>query len=102
MSYIYAGSQAVGEVRNQQLSHSLMTGLQMDEHIARISLNQGATPQTKTYLTDALGSVIAIAMADQSLEVGFYSFLFVSLFGSNRGYVNDLAHTLKHRSWRSL
>ncbi len=46
-----------------------MTGLQMDEHIARIALNQGATPQTKTYLTDALGSEIAIAKADQSLEI---------------------------------
>jgi RHS repeat-associated protein len=68
---IYAGSQSVGEVRNQQLSHSLMTGLQMDEHIARIALNQGATPQVKTYLTDALGSVIATAKADQSLEVGY-------------------------------
>ena len=48
-----------------------MTGLQMDEHIARIALNQGATPQVKTYLTDALGSVIATAKADQSLEVGY-------------------------------
>jgi RHS repeat-associated protein len=71
VSYLYAGSQSVGEVRNQQLSHSLMTGLQMDEHIARIALNQGATPQVKTYLTDALGSVIATAKADQSLEVGY-------------------------------
>ena len=71
VSYIYAGSQSVGEVRNQQLSHSLMTGLQMDEHIARIALNQGATPQVKTYLTDALGSVIATAKADQSLEIGY-------------------------------
>ena len=71
VSYIDAGSQSVGEVRNQQLSHSLMTGLQMDEHIARIALNQGATPQVKTYLTDALGSVIAIAKADQSLDVGY-------------------------------
>jgi RHS repeat-associated protein len=46
-----------------------MTGLQMDEHIARIALNQGATPQVKTYLTEALGSVIVTAKADQSLEV---------------------------------
>jgi RHS repeat-associated protein len=43
----------------------------MDEHIARIALNQGATPQVKTYLTHALGSVIATAKADQSLEVGY-------------------------------
>jgi YD repeat-containing protein len=74
VSYIYAGSQSVGEVRNQQLSHSLMTGLQMDEHIARIALNQAGaevTPQVKTYLTDALRSVIATARADQSLEVGY-------------------------------
>jgi RHS repeat-associated protein len=80
VSYIYAGSQSVGEVRNQQLSHSLMTGLQMDEHIARIALNQGATPQVKTYLTDALGSVIANAKADQSLELG-YAF---SLYGQTQ------------------
>ena len=71
IGYIYAGSQSVGEIRNQQLSHSLMTGLQLDEQIARIALNQGATPQLKTMLTDALGSVIAIAKADQSLEVGY-------------------------------
>ena len=52
-----------------------MTGLQLDEQIARIAListsGQGATPQLKTMLTDALGSVIAIAKADQSLEVGY-------------------------------
>lgn len=48
-----------------------MTGLQMDEHIARIALNQGATPQVKIYLTDALGNVIATTKADQSLEVGY-------------------------------
>jgi hypothetical protein len=58
----------------QRISHSLMTGLQMDEHIARIALNQAGaavTPQVKTYLTDALGSVIATAKADQSLELGY-------------------------------
>jgi hypothetical protein len=46
-----------------------MTGLQMDEHIARIALNQAAKPQVKTYLTDALGSVIATAKADQRVVV---------------------------------
>ena len=74
IGYIYAGSQSVGEIRNQQLSHSMMTGLQLDEQIARIALvsgNQGATTSVKTYLTDALGSVMAIANADQSLEVGY-------------------------------
>ena len=49
-----------------------MIGLQLDEQIARIALvsgNQGTTTSVKTYLTDALGSVMAIANADQTLEV---------------------------------
>ena len=55
--------------------------------------------QVPTYKS---GFVVQTNAATSVLVNQFYSFLFVSLFGSNRGYVNDLAHTLKHRSWRSL
>ena len=68
--YLYDGQQAIGEVRDGQLSASLVTGLGIDDAIARIT-STGGTPEVKSYLTDALGSVIAQLKQDQSVEVGY-------------------------------
>lgn len=68
--YLYDGQQAIGEVRDGQLSASLVTGLGIDDAIARIT-SAGGTPEVKSYLTDALGSVIAQLKQDQSVEVGY-------------------------------
>jgi RHS repeat-associated protein len=78
--YVYDGLQALGEIRPQQgaiaeQSTALITGLHLDEAIARMTSGaNGTDPQMRTYLTDALGSVIAQTRADQStLNVYGYS-----------------------------
>jgi RHS repeat-associated protein len=68
VQYLYEGAQALGEIRNQALSHRLLTGLSLDETIARVALftsgpssgSGAADPaNSRSYLTDALNSVIA-------------------------------------------
>ena len=64
VQYVYEGAQALGEIRNQALSHRLITGLSLDETIARVALasnGSGAADaaNSRNYLTDALNSVIA-------------------------------------------
>jgi RHS repeat-associated protein len=49
---------------------SLIGGLGIDDAIAKVSQLNGS-PDIKTYLTDALGSAIALSKADQSTEVGY-------------------------------
>ncbi len=75
--YVYDGIQSIGELQNGVLSATTLTGLNVDEVIARtvnISNATQATPlQTKTYLTDALGSVLATAGQDQTPEL-FYAY----------------------------
>ena len=74
--YLYDGQQAIGEVRDGKLVASLVSGLGLEEAIARITSSSSAggavsAPEVKSYLTDALGSVIAQLRADQSVEVGY-------------------------------
>jgi RHS repeat-associated protein len=68
VQYLYEGAQALGEIRNQVLSHRLLTGLSLDETIARVALftsgpssgSGAADPaNSRSYLTDDLNSVIA-------------------------------------------
>jgi RHS repeat-associated protein len=62
VQYLYEGAQALGEIRDGKLSHRLLTGLSLDETIARIALTTaGAKDQaaSRIFLTDALNSVIA-------------------------------------------
>jgi RHS repeat-associated protein len=68
VQYLYEGAQALGEIRNQALSHRLLTGLSLDETIARVALftsgpssgSGAADPaNSRSYLTDDLNSVIA-------------------------------------------
>jgi RHS repeat-associated protein len=60
--YVYDGVQVIGEVINGQPA-SLLTGLRIDEVIARYT-----TAATSTYLTDGLGSVIAQANDQQAVQ----------------------------------
>jgi RHS repeat-associated protein len=71
--YLYNGSQAIGEVRDGVLAASIISGVGVDDAIARITSNTGVGGSTeiKSYLTDALGSVIAQLKTDQSIEVGY-------------------------------
>jgi len=64
VQYLYEGAQALGEIRNQALSHRLLTGLSLDETIARVALASNGSgnadaASSRSYLTDALNSVIA-------------------------------------------
>ncbi len=61
--YVYDGQQAIGELSNGQISQTLLTGLRLDEVIARYT-----SAGEKTYLTDALGSVIAQTKEDATLQ----------------------------------
>jgi RHS repeat-associated protein len=72
VQYLYEGAQALGEIRNGQLTHRLLTGLNLDETIARIALNangQKDAANSRIYLTDALNSVIA-QLSDDTANPG--------------------------------
>ncbi len=72
--YVYDGLQAIGEIRPQQSSTSFLTGLNLDEMLARVTTFNGNTPNTtqpRTYLTDALGSVMAQTQDNQSTLAGY-------------------------------
>lgn len=72
VQYLYEGLQALGEIRDGQLSHRLLTGLNLDETIARIALNasgQRDSAQSRIYLTDTLNSVIAQLAEDNSASL---------------------------------
>lgn len=58
--YLYDGQQALAEIVDGQTT-TLLTGLMIDEAIARYG-----NGQQRTQLSDALGSVIALAKEDQS------------------------------------
>jgi RHS repeat-associated protein len=73
--YVYDGIQAIGELVDGRLAATILTGLNIDEVIARtVNLAGGVNPvATKSYLTDALGSVLATTLQNQSPEL-FYSY----------------------------
>jgi RHS repeat-associated protein len=70
--YVYDGLQAMGEIRPQQSSTRFLTGLNLDEMLARVTqMSLTNTYQTRTYLTDALGSVMAQTQDNQSTLAGY-------------------------------
>lgn len=68
VQYLYDGRQAIGEVRDGKISATLLTSLALDDVIARYG-----EAGTRTYLSDALGSVIAQSRDDQSVE-NYYAY----------------------------
>ncbi len=68
IGYVYDGMQAIGETAGSGISDTLLTGLVIDEVIARYSQSGN-----RTYLTDALGSAVALAKDDQSIQA-FYTY----------------------------
>ncbi|MDP1781415.1 MAG: RHS repeat-associated core domain-containing protein, partial [Hydrogenophaga sp.] len=72
VQYLYEGLQSLGEIRDGKLSHRLLTGLSLDETIARIAVNTSGNKDAATsriYMTDALNSVIAQLNDDDSATV---------------------------------
>jgi hypothetical protein len=72
VQYLYEGQQALGEIRDGKLSHRLLTGLSLDETIARVAINTSGNKdaaQSRIYMTDALNSVIAQLGDDDSASL---------------------------------
>ena len=63
--FVYDGGQAVLEIRSSETA-SILTGLGVDEVIARYT-----AAVARTYLADALGSVIAMGKDDQSIATTY-------------------------------
>jgi RHS repeat-associated protein len=68
MQYVYDGPQVIGELTNGVPSAAILTGLRVDEVVARYS-----QAGNRSYLTDALGSVIAQARDGQSIQ-NYYAY----------------------------
>jgi RHS repeat-associated protein len=73
--YVYDGIQAIGELVDGRLAATILSGLNIDEVIARTVNLAGGTnaAATKYYVTDALGSVLALTLQNQNPEI-FYSY----------------------------
>lgn len=72
VQYLYEGAQALGEIRDGKLSHRLLTGLSLDETIARIAVNTSGQLDdagSRIYITDALNSVLAQLADDESANL---------------------------------
>lgn len=66
VQYLYDGQQAIAEIRGSAISATLLTGLAIDEAIARYT-DQGE----RTLLTDALGSVLVSVKEDGSVATAY-------------------------------
>lgn len=63
IGFVYDGAQAIGEVTGGTISTAILSTLAIDDVVARYT-----TQGTRTILVDALGSVIAQAKDDQSIQ----------------------------------
>jgi RHS repeat-associated protein len=66
VQYLYDGPNAIAELRGNAISANILTGLAIDEVIARYTA-QGE----RTLLTDALGSVIVSAKEDGTVQTAY-------------------------------
>jgi RHS repeat-associated protein len=87
IGYLYEGMQAIGEVTGGSISATLLTTLRIDDVIARYT-DSGH----RTYLTDALGSVFAVAKEDQSIQA-FYAY---TPYGEGRVLGDDEGNSLQY------
>jgi RHS repeat-associated protein len=87
IGFVYDGAQAIGEVTGGAISTSVLTGLAVDEVIARYSQSGN-----RTLLTDALGSVIAQTKDDQSVQ-NFYAY---SPYGQGQTLGTDEANPIQY------
>lgn len=72
VQYVYEGRQVLGEVRDGKLSHRLITGLSLDETIARLAISADGSVdsgQNRRFLTDMLNSVLAELKEDGEATV---------------------------------
>jgi RHS repeat-associated protein len=98
--YVYDGLQAVGEIKLAQgtvpaSQTSLITGLELDEVLARVTRSGASPAQQRSYLTDALNSVFAQAREDQSLlnRYGYSAYGQTTVSGHDEG--NAIRYTAR-------
>ena len=107
-NYVYDGLQASGEIRPQQGSvaeqgTALITGIYLDEMIARVASGAGgANPQARTYLTDALGSVISQTRADQTALNSYGYSAYGQAFAGGDDEGNSIEYTARENDNTSL
>lgn len=87
IGFVYDGAQAIGEVTGGTISTTLLTGLAIDEVLARYSQTG-----SRTYLTDALRSVIAQTKDDQSVQ-NFYGY---SAYGESQSLGADEGNPIQY------
>lgn len=80
VQFLYDGPQAIAELAGNTVSASLLTGIAIDEMLARYTA-AGA----RHYLSDALGSVIALLKDDASVQ-NYYAY---SPYGETTATAND-------------
>lgn len=95
--YLYDGDQAIAELRNGAVSAHILTGLQIDEVIARYT-----TQGERTLLTDALGSVLISTKEDGTVATayGYSSYGEVQLLGSDEQ--NSIQYTARENDGTGL
>ena len=94
--YLYDGLQSIAEIQGSDTS-TLLTGLGLDEVIARYT-----SAGTRTYLTDALNTVLAQAKEDLSIQ-NFYAYSpygQVSALGVDEG--NPIQYTARENDQTGL
>jgi RHS repeat-associated protein len=91
--YVYEGMQALGELRNGTLSHRLLTGLELDNVIARVALQangQKDAAGSRVFMTDALGSVLGQLADDDAAPGAVQNTYSYSPFGESTTVGPDL------------
>jgi RHS repeat-associated protein len=105
--YVYDGAQAVGELRLAQgtttaQNSTLITGLALDEALARVTRTAAETPQLRAYVTDHLGSVLAQTREDQSIASGSRYSAYGETATSGEVQAGDLGYTARENDGTGL
>jgi RHS repeat-associated protein len=87
ISYVYDGAQVIGEIAGGTIDPTILSSLAVDDAVARYG-----TQGTLTYLTDALGSVLALAKDDQSLQA-FYAY---TPYGESQVLGDDQGNSIQY------
>ena len=87
IGFVYDGAQAIGEVTGGTITTAILTTLAIDDVVARYT-----TQGTRTYLVDALGSVIAQAKDDQSIQ-NYYGY---SAYGESQTLGPDEGNAIQY------
>ena len=95
--YVYDAAQVIAEIANGAVSATQLSGLAIDEAIARY-----ATQPRSTYLTDGLGSVIAQVADDQSIQSRYAYSPYGEVSSSGNDSGNPIQYTARENDGTGL